>query len=548
MEISVIVPIYNAEKYLKQCLDSLLQQTFEDIEIICINDGSTDGTDHILKLYKEKDARIRVYKHVDCGAGASRNWGITLARGKYLAILDADDFFENDFLEKMYVTAENTQADIVICNFTWYDDVLGKDKENLLYVDQSILINQPFSGEDIFDKVYDYQIFCGAAWNKLYRKEFIQQLGIYFLESRKCESCEDMFFTSMASILAKNLIIVKDCLVHYRVNLEGAVSAKRYDKFKESPYYAVLAVYHELLKRDLYDRLINVFSSFVVKHLSYYFGEMRGENRAWFYDCMREQWLKNCGINENHECYLYDNAIVYGKYLETKIFSYDEYKHVNKFKKEKIFDFVMKILMNRGERELVIWGKGEEGIFWRNTLIDGGFVKACKFVDINSSDSSEKIDALLHNQKKYYVLVSPLKYYGSIEKFLVECEYENIMDYIYVHKKIEANTDLYTDLLGNQIVGQGNLEIHFYGANNLIEFEKGFEIENGILEVYGDNNKIKFGTDVKIKTGFRMLIFGEATAVFHSNIVVNNFVTVYMLTNRSFDAFTDIAEQKKIVI
>ena len=97
-KISVIIPVYNAEKYLRVCLDSVVNQTLEDIEIICVNDGSTDKSSNILKEYAEKDGRIIILTQKNQGAAIARNKGISVAKGEYLSLLDCDDFFELDML------------------------------------------------------------------------------------------------------------------------------------------------------------------------------------------------------------------------------------------------------------------------------------------------------------------------------------------------------------------------------------------------------------------------------------------------------------------
>ena len=112
-KVSVIIPVYNVEPYLKQCMDSVVGQTLKDIEIICVDDGSTDGSLDILKEYATEDSRIQIIEQKNAGAGAARNNGMRHATGKYLSFLDSDDFFEPRMLEKAYDLAEKDQADFV---------------------------------------------------------------------------------------------------------------------------------------------------------------------------------------------------------------------------------------------------------------------------------------------------------------------------------------------------------------------------------------------------------------------------------------------------
>ena len=114
VKVSVIIPVFNVEDYLKQCLDSVVHQTLKDIEIICVNDSSTDKSLDILEEYAKTDWRIRVITQPNAGAGAARNKGMDVATGKYLAFLDSDDFFELNMLEKAYEMAEDEQSDLVV--------------------------------------------------------------------------------------------------------------------------------------------------------------------------------------------------------------------------------------------------------------------------------------------------------------------------------------------------------------------------------------------------------------------------------------------------
>ena len=125
--VSVIIPCYNAEKYLKQCLDSVINQTLRDIEIICVDDESSDGTLDILTEYQKKDSRLKVITQKNAGAGDARNTGLRLAKGTYLSFLDSDDFFELNMLQEAYNLAELNQADFVVFN----SDQYHMDKNNL---------------------------------------------------------------------------------------------------------------------------------------------------------------------------------------------------------------------------------------------------------------------------------------------------------------------------------------------------------------------------------------------------------------------------------
>ena len=181
IKVSVIVPVYNTRTYLPQCLDSLCGQTLKEIEILCIDDGSTDGSAEYLEEAAKRDGRIRVFRENNTGAGAARNIGLLEAKGAYLAFLDSDDFAEPQMLERMYREAWDAAADICVCQARrWhedlkiYTDLPGAMREELLPD------LQVFSWEDMPDAIFD--AFHNWPWNKLFRREFIELEDIAFQE------------------------------------------------------------------------------------------------------------------------------------------------------------------------------------------------------------------------------------------------------------------------------------------------------------------------------------------------------------------------------
>lgn len=120
-KVSVIIPVYNAEKYLRQCLDSVVNQTLRDIEIICVDDGSPDSSLSLLQKYASGDNRIKILQQENSGAGIARNKGLAMASGKYILFLDSDDFFELDLCENLFYQAEKTEADIILYDADCYE-------------------------------------------------------------------------------------------------------------------------------------------------------------------------------------------------------------------------------------------------------------------------------------------------------------------------------------------------------------------------------------------------------------------------------------------
>ena len=184
IKVSVIMPIYNAYDYLRPAIDSVLDQSLKELELICVDDGSTDSSFELIKEYQRMDPRVRIVTETNAGPALARNNGMKRARGEYLAFLDADDFFEPTLLEELYNTAKQYELEITIADY----DVYNSKKATFEKA-------QPCEHEDIFgDGVvtskneHPDQIFLstnGAAWNKLFLKSFVIDKGLSFLPDIK---------------------------------------------------------------------------------------------------------------------------------------------------------------------------------------------------------------------------------------------------------------------------------------------------------------------------------------------------------------------------
>lgn len=182
-KVSVIVPIYNGEKYLEECLDSILNQTVKDIEIICVDDGSTDRSNEILEKYSSNDARIRIYHQENQFAGIARNTGMKYAEGKYILFLDGDDFFDSSMVEKLYNKSEQDKADICVCDGYRYDDENKVALKSKAYLVHNLLPDKiPFSIEDAEETLFNFTTM--NLYNKLYRRDFLERTGIKFKPHR----------------------------------------------------------------------------------------------------------------------------------------------------------------------------------------------------------------------------------------------------------------------------------------------------------------------------------------------------------------------------
>lgn len=219
-KVSILVPVYNVERFLPQCLDALCGQTLRDIEIICINDGATDGSPVILHEYAARDTRVRVIDKQNTGYGASLNLGISQARGEYIGIIEPDDFPDKRMFKKLLKVAERTHADVVKCNYFNYFE--GSDH-----------LVENFAGlpyRRAFDPVDYPQVVCSipSIWTGLYRKTFLVREGISLRETPGA-AFQDAGFSLKAWFAARTCALVKKPLLHYRMDNPGS-SSKTTDK------------------------------------------------------------------------------------------------------------------------------------------------------------------------------------------------------------------------------------------------------------------------------------------------------------------------------
>ncbi|HHW45908.1 MAG TPA: glycosyltransferase family 2 protein [Clostridiales bacterium] len=210
--ITVVLPVYNAEKYLEECVDSVINQTFKDIEILLINDGSTDSSADLCDRLAAKDSRIKVYHRPNSGPSITRNLGIDVAAGEYICFIDSDDYLDPPALEFMYNSITLHNADMVMCGF--YHDV----EQNGTVVYSSTVCTENkiiFSHEEILDVLIELKSkhLIDSCCNKLYRLSTIRDSGVRMPEG---ELFEDTEFNFRLLPFLKKIVISDKCFYHYR--------------------------------------------------------------------------------------------------------------------------------------------------------------------------------------------------------------------------------------------------------------------------------------------------------------------------------------------
>ena len=290
--VSVVMPVYNGEGCLRECLDSVCAQTLRDIEIICVDDGSSDGSLAILDEYAAKDSRVKVIAQPNSGAAVARNKGIDIASGEYLSILDSDDRFEPSMLEKMVARARRTDAQIVICRCDGFEDGTEKPVPMMWSLQDEFVPGEVFSGEQVGEALFFFT--QGWAWDKLYLTSFVRENR---LEFQNLKATNDMRFTFLSLALAKRITTMSSVFVHQRRGRSGSISRSR-QKNCDCFFYAMVSLREELQRRGIWEIHKKAFENLCVHLSMWHFNTLSHDKYCFFYlyDKLRGEFFPELGI------------------------------------------------------------------------------------------------------------------------------------------------------------------------------------------------------------------------------------------------------------
>ena len=226
MKISVIIPVYNTGNYLKKCLDSILNQTLKEIEIIIVNDGSSDNSLDIIKRYMKKNKNIILINKENGGQGSARNMGISRATGEYISFVDSDDFIDEEMLEEMYLTAKENDSDIVICNISDLNEKSGSTRDVSLNLKEDVSIQEAI--------LYSVP----SVVNKIYRRELLQDNKLFFNEKIWYE---DFPYSIQLLVHAKKIKFINKPFYHYFHRIQSTMHNQNISKNLD-----ILKAYNEL--------------------------------------------------------------------------------------------------------------------------------------------------------------------------------------------------------------------------------------------------------------------------------------------------------------
>ncbi len=294
IKVSVIVPIYNAEAFLRPALDSILDQSLREIEVICVDDGSTDESLHIVKEYQKQDSRIRIATQNNAGPGMARNNGLRRARGEFVIFLDADDFFELDFLEKMYATAKAEDLDVTVGNYDLYQSNTAKFRKNLTGEEQNLLVpGKVTSKNDFPDQIF--QLTDGYIWSKLFRRSFLLEKKLAFPEDLRM--FEDVYFVVASLSLAERLGKCEGVLIHHRVYKEQARNRLFRKYYAQAPKMYV-SIKEFLMHHGMYLPLSVSFVNLTAGRCFKIYNLLWADAKAEFYAMLHEGLAEQMGWSE----------------------------------------------------------------------------------------------------------------------------------------------------------------------------------------------------------------------------------------------------------
>ena len=348
-KVSVVVPIYRVEKYLRQCVDSILAQTLTDIEVILVDDGSPDACPAMVDEYAARDSRVVAIHQPNGGYGKAVNTGIAAARAPYIGIIESDDWIEPTMYEKLLCRAEETGADVVKCMFWRYDSTAPADNQNKLYTCRVGFLpdapDYPFRPID-WEPIFAYH---ASLWSNLYKSDLIKR--IEFIESPNA-AYQDFPFIMEVLARAEKISIVKEALVHYRMEEGQNSSSTRNDaRLLRMPEMTIQA-YAVLVRHGIIDKV----------------------KEAFFFHA----YLANIGFllrisDENRQEYLIKSRHIFTHINEFPDFSWKYFKKGNKKKtlrllKADSFNDVRsrwKLKFKKGLLTLRILGRDYQWQFWK---------------------------------------------------------------------------------------------------------------------------------------------------------------------------------------
>lgn len=301
--VSVIMPVYNCEDYLAESIESVLGQSLQEIELICVDDGSTDGSLGILRSYEAEDDRVCVMTQANAFAGAARNRAISIARGDYITFLDADDLLVSDAVQRMYEEAVGTKADVVVSRLSNFSGEPPTSRDGLqgIWIDvRYVPKSRSFAPSDNYPFIFNFT--PGGPGGKCYSLSFVKENDLRFLTIPKSE---DFFFVDRANVLANRIALINEPLYLRRLNPNSLENTK--ERFPTIFWDGVLQLKDALIKDGIYDRVEQSFVNQSVARFHYNISTVGSAEGEW--DIMKvlyRYYHSDLGLDFFPKKYYYD--------------------------------------------------------------------------------------------------------------------------------------------------------------------------------------------------------------------------------------------------
>lgn len=263
-DISIIIPIHNAEEYLERCLDSVLNQSFKNIEVIAVDDNSSDNSLNKLKYYADNDERIRILNNYESGVSQARNLGIKNSLGRYIMFVDSDDWIDRDMIEIMYKKAKEENSDMVMC--TYVREFRNKSKEKIFKLPKINIYENDKVKSELLRKLIgpvkeelanpEYLDALGTVWAKLYRSDTIKKNNITFNDLKEIGSSEDTLFNIYAFNEFKKVIFINKPMYHYWRDNSKSITSKYTANLKEQRKVLFKYIY-DFINRNKFEEIFN---------------------------------------------------------------------------------------------------------------------------------------------------------------------------------------------------------------------------------------------------------------------------------------------------
>lgn len=279
VKVSVIIPIYNSQNYLEECLNSVIQQSLQDLEIICINDGSTDNSAKILEKFAQKDSRIKVINQTNRGVSVARNYGIQIATGEYISFVDSDDYLDLDYFEKLYCSAKEHDADLSAGSILRFK---GKKKKYLVKQTKEIITSNIQRKYKLL-KLPHWSFSCG----KIYRAKALKESGILFKEG---VFYEDIVFINMLVHKLSKLVVVPNATYYYRIHSSSITNSTT--------------------PKHLYDAK---YAAIEIQNFVQVQNTLKGVGKHWYSEVLKEIKFLNLSIFKE---------ILYGSFIQYRLFNF----------------------------------------------------------------------------------------------------------------------------------------------------------------------------------------------------------------------------------